>query len=381
MALTLHNPTIGAPERKWVLRCLDSGFVSSVGPLVAEFERAFARQVGARFAVAVSSGTAALHVTLHALGIGREKRVVVPDLTFVASANPVLYCGAEPVFADVDPKTWMLDPDLLRALCLKFARDGRPISAVIPVHLYGGACDMSGLLRVAREFNLLVVEDATEALGANFRGRQVGTFGQAGCFSFNGNKLITTGGGGMVVTDSQPLARRIRHLVNQARPDPAEYVHDEMGFNYRMTNLTAALGLGQLERLPMLLKAKARIGQAYDKAFAHMPNFAPQGFSRHAQPAHWLYSIVLPDALERARWMKSLAAQDIPTRRIFHPLHSQPYLRKPVWTWNHGKIAPAKRGVSDDLYDRGLNLPSSPDMTAADQRRITRALAALAGGA
>lgn len=359
------------------MRCLDSGFVSSIGPLVGEFERAFARQVGARFAVAVSSGTAALHATLHAQGIGPGKRVIVPDLTFIASVNPVLYCNAEPVFADVDPNTWMLDPALLRAICRQFASQGRPISAVIPVHLYGSACDMSGLLRVAREFNLLIIEDATEALGASFRGRQVGTFGQAGCFSFNGNKLITTGGGGMVVTNSKQLADRIRHLVNQARPSAAEYIHDEMGFNYRMTNLTAALGLGQLERLQTLLKAKKRIGKTYASAFEHLPAAVPQGSARHTLPAHWLYSIALSNAAEREKWMKSLAAQNVPTRRLFHPLHNQPYLKKPVWIWKNKKAVPAQQGISDDIYARGLNLPSSPDLTTYEQRRIIRALASL----
>ena len=215
--IPLSEPILGEPEKRWLLKCVDSGYASSIGPLVGEFERQFAEKVGARHAIATASGTAALHVSLCALGIGPGHSVIVPDLTFVASMNPVLYCGATPVLLDVDRDTWCLDTRLLRETCRVLSRDRCDLKAIIPVHLYGCPCDLQDIRDVAREFGLRVVEDATEALGTTWHGKAAGTWGDLGCFSFNGNKLITTGAGGMVVTDSPALAEKVRYLVNQAR--------------------------------------------------------------------------------------------------------------------------------------------------------------------
>lgn len=358
--------------------CLRSGFVSAVGPMVGRFERAFAQQVGARHAVAVSSGTAALHAALLAAGIGPGDRVVVPDLTFVASANPVLQCGAEPLFADVDPDTWMLDPRLLAALCRRFQRSSRPLRAVVPVHLYGGACDMPAIMRVARRFGLKVIEDATEALGATARGRQVGTFGDLGCFSFNGNKMITTGNGGMIVTGSARLADTARHLAAQARADPLEYLHDRPGFNYRMSSLAAALGLGQLERLDLILTRKRRIGMRYAAVFAGAADFRLQRLAPGMRHCFWLNSIVLHRPDQRDRWLKHLNRLGIGARPFFRPLHTQPYMKGPLWVLRGNTARPARSGHSDRIAAGGINIPSSAGLDPTHQARVIAAILELA---
>lgn len=361
----LSVPVLGDLEKKWMTRCIDSGFVSSVGPLVGQFEEEFAAFVGARYAVAVASGTAAIHVALKMLGLEQGGRALVPDLTFIATVNPVLYCGAEPVLCDVLRDTWSVNPAVVRHLCS--ARQEKKPDVILPVHLYGCACDMPAVMEIARESGTPVVEDATEALGTRINGKHVGTFGDIGCFSFNGNKMITTGGGGMLVTDSEEYARRARHLVNQARPDPSNYIHDEAGFNYRMTNLTAALGLAQMERLPGLLNAKKSFAAVYSKAFSGYSHIQchpePEGVSN----CFWLYSVALQNECEINGLIGRMGKDNIQTRRFFYPLHKQPFIRKPVWSEIDGKIAPVDRGNSDFLSGHGLNLPSSPEMTLAQQ--------------
>lgn len=246
----LDAPNLGPVEKEYLVKCLNSNYVSTVGPFVPDFEEEFARLLGAEAAVAVQSGTAALHMALHALGIGPGDEVIVPSLTFIATVNPVLYVGARPVIVDVDPATWNIDPVGLEQAVTENTR------AVIPVHLYGNPCQMDAIMEIARRYNLYVIEDATESLGALFNGHYTGTFGDFGCFSFNGNKLITTGGGGMLVTGDRERAQRVKFLVNQARDAARGYYHPEMGFNYRMTNIEAALGLAQLSRFRELLARK-----------------------------------------------------------------------------------------------------------------------------
>lgn len=376
--IPFSNPIIGDLEKKWVAACLESGYVSSVGPLIEPFEQAFARQVGARYAVATASGTAALHVALRVLNIGAHDPVVVPDLTFVASLNPALYAGAEPVLADVSADRWTLNPDLLRALCRHFEANGRRIAAVVPVHLYGCACDMDAIRQVAETYDLRIIEDATEALGTTLRGKQVGTFGDVGCFSFNGNKMITTGGGGMLVTDNPAWATRARHLVNQARLSASDYVHDEMGYNYRMTNLTAALGLAQMERLPALLARKKAIGLRYRSALEQTAAFQCMPEQPEVANCYWLYSIALRDPAHRDAWMRALSLAGIPSRKFFVPLHRQPYVKCPLWTFHDDRLDTRPEGVSDRLALGGLNLPSSPDMTDAQQDQAIDQLLRLA---
>lgn len=376
--IPLSEPVIGRIEQKWVDKCLRSGFVSSVGPMVPEFEARFASLVGSKWAVATSSGTAALHVALHALGIGPGDSVAVPDLTFVASMNPVLYCGAKPVLLDIDPSTWCMDLRLLRNLCARGRTKHGRIRAVIPVHLYGCACDMMELRRIAREYDLLVVEDATESLGTTLLKKQTGTFGHLGCFSFNGNKLLTTGAGGMVVTDSEELASKVRYLVNQARDNPVSYLHGAMGFNYRMDSLSAALGIAQLERFHGIMELKRAIADRYDAAFRTLPGLQPPPVQVGASHNYWLYSVVLRDASRRDDWLTSLNRAGIAARPFFHPLHRQPYIHLPLWTLGPRGARQSRSGMSDTIAAGGINLPSSAGLNRAGQRFVIRHLQALA---
>ena len=378
--IPLCEPVLGEPEKRRLMQCIDSGFVSSVGPMVEEFERQFAARVGTRHAVATASGTAALHAALRALGVGSGDRVIVPDLTFVASMNPVLYCSAEPVLVDVDRDTWCLDPRLFRDTCRERARRGRPVRAVVPVHLYGCACDMPAILRTAQDLGIAVVEDATEGLGTLLNGRQVGTFGRLGCFSFNGNKMLTTGAGGMVVTDDGELAARVRYLISQARDSGEEYAHGDLGYNYRMSNLAAALGVAQLERLQDHVAAKRRIAARYRRALESMP-----GVRGHPEPpgvenCFWLYSIVLDSPARRDAWARGLAARGIQTRRFFTPLHKQAYRRTAVRSRPH-RAGEDAGTAGEYLAARGLHLPSSPDLTEDDQEFVIEEIRRLAGDA
>lgn len=288
--IPLDAPNIGELEKEYVLRALESGYVSSVGPLVTEFEKHFGTWIGVPHAVATVNGTAAIHLALRLLGIGPGDEVIVPALTFIATTNPVVYVGATPVVVDVDPVTWNIDPDEVEK-----AVTGRTC-AVIPVHLYGNPADMSRLMNIARRYGLYVIEDAAEALGATYDGRHVGTFGDIGIFSFNGNKVITTGGGGMLVTNDPDLAARARLLINQGRAAGAkDYEHPEIGYNYRLTNIQAALGLAQMERLEQLLAAKRRHADLYRKVLRDVPGLEwqqelPEGKGRSSW---WMFSALV----------------------------------------------------------------------------------------
>jgi perosamine synthetase len=378
VTIPLCEPLLGEAEKRWLLACVDSGYVSSVGPLLGEFERRFAARVGAGHAVATASGTAALHVALRAAGVRPGDAVAVPDLTFVASVNPVLYCGAAPVLVDVERDGWCLDPALFRQACAAGRASGRPIRAVIPVHLYGCACDMPAILDVAREFGVEVVEDATEGLGTTLGGRHAGTFGRAGCFSFNGNKMMTTGAGGMVVTDDAELARHIRYLVNQARDDAELFVHNAMGYNYRMSNLAAALGLAQLERLDHAIDCKRRIARAYGAALAPFGGVTLHPERDGARNGFWLYSLALDAPPALALWRAALAAEGIQTRRFFTPLHRQPYLRGVPMVPAPRRGDPDAATASACLAARGLHLPCSAGLPPQDQDIVIRAVTRLA---
>lgn len=364
--IPLSEPLIGTREREWVNRCLDSGFVSSAGTLIPEFETRFAERVGARYAVATASGTSALHVALRVLGIGPGDMVAVPDLTFVATVNPVLYQQADPLLVDVDPHRWCLDVERLERFFEEFPEEAARIKAVIPVHLYGCASDVPRLAGLAEEYGFSIVEDATEALGTTLDGRCLGTFGDIGCFSFNGNKTITTGSGGMLVTDSAEIAEQARYLVNQAKEPGAAYVHGAAGYNYRMTNLQAALGLAQLERLDDILMRKAEIAASYRAALAGA------GWELHPEVAgvgnsYWLYSLLLPDDHQAQRVLSMMQENQVGARAFFTPLHQQPYLAQ-VRKWL------ADEPVSQRLASQGINLPSSATLTAEDQGRVLELL-------
>ncbi|NLM72117.1 MAG: aminotransferase class I/II-fold pyridoxal phosphate-dependent enzyme [Synergistaceae bacterium] len=354
MPLLLDAPNLGEREKEMLIECVDSTYVSTAGPFVPEFEERFARYLGAPAAVAVQSGTAAIHIALAELGVGEGDEVIVPALTFVASVNPVLYAGAAPVLLDVHADTWTLDPERVRDAITPRTR------AIIPVHLYGNLCNMDALLEICGECSIAIVEDATEALGGTWRGRPAGTMGDFGCFSFNGNKLITTGGGGMVTARDPERAARVKYLVNQARDSSKGYYHPEMGYNYRMTNLEAALGLAQMERIEGFLKKKRAFARIYSEALDGIPGVAMQKEAHGAENAWWFPSVTV-EHIPIPELQVALNERGVPTRRLFSPLHTFPYLR------HH---APYPCPNAERIYEQGLNLPAS---TANDEDSVRRA--------
>jgi len=373
--LPLSEPSIGGNAAAYLAECLDSTYVSSIGPFVDRFEREFADLVGARFAVACNSGTAALHLAFTALGVGPGDDVLVPTLTFVASANPVCYLGATPVLADSESSTLNVDPSVVADELERRARAGlRQARAIEVVHLVGHPANLVPILEVAARYGVPVIEDASEALGASWKtgplaGRQVGGAGLMGCFSFNGNKLITTGGGGMVTTDDESLARQVRHLSTQARLPGRVYDHDAVGFNYRLSNLAAALGVAQLEQLDGLLGARRENALAYDAAIAHLHGIEPAARADWADPSFWLYTARLThsNVTERDRVLDALGAVGIDARPIWTPLHrTQLYANAP-------RLGGA---VADQIFETALSLPSSSTLLPADRQRVIDGLAA-----
>jgi dTDP-4-amino-4,6-dideoxygalactose transaminase len=373
--IALAEPTLGGNTARYLEECLETNFVSSVGPFVSRFETAFAAAVGARYAVACASGTAAIHLALHVLDVGPGDEVIVPTLTFVASANPVRYMGGTVTLVDSEPRTYDLDPDLVVDELDRRARAGRRQPAAIEVvHLLGHPAAMAPILDAAERHGVAILEDASEALGATyvggpFDGRSVGTIGRVGTFSFNGNKLITTGGGGMLVTDDEGLARRARHLSTQARlPGPA-YDHDEVGYNYRLTNVAAAIGLAQLEQLDDLLAGRRANAAAYDRAIERSTGIRTAPREPWADPSFWLYSPTLgPDAgVDRDTLLARLGAAGIESRPIWTPLHRTKLYRD----------APRLGGsVADAIFDSGFSLPSSSSLTDDQRARVIAALEA-----
>lgn len=341
--IELDAPCLGEIEKKYLAEAVDSGFCSSVGPFIPQFEQAVAHYLDVPCAVSVQSGTAALHMALYELGIGPGDEVIVPALTFIASINPILYVGATPVIVDVDQSTWTMDPvKMEQAITTK-------TKAVIPVHVYGNPCDMTAIMRVAEQRGLYVIEDATESLGAEYDGRKTGTWGDFGCFSFNGNKLITTGGGGMVVGRDPGRIAHIRSLINQSKDDAMPGMHREMGFNLRMTNIEAALGLAQFEQLGRFLRFKKQANEIYRDILASHPRVKFQDRYPASRENAWLTSITVDNDVDISHLCASLKTKGIPTRRMFMPADQMPYLKK---------SGPAC-STAWDIYSRGLNLPSS----------------------
>lgn len=377
--IPLSEPSIGGNAERYLRECLATNFVSSVGPFVERFEREFAAAVGSRHAVACASGTAAIHLAMRVLDIGPGDEVLVPTLTFVASVNPILYVGGVPILVDVEDETLNLDPALVIDEIQRRARLGLALpKAIEVVHLVGHPADLAPILEVADRHGIAVIEDAAEALGAGWRdgplaGRLVGSVGRVGCFSFNGNKLITTGGGGMLTTDDALLARRARHLSTQARLPGRAYDHDEIGYNYRLSNLAAALGLSQLEELPALLGARRAVAARYDEAIEGLPALRPAARAPWADPSFWLYTarLAADGAAERDHVLDAMAAAGIDARPIWSPLH----------TFALYADAPRIGGAAAErVFAQAVSLPSSSSLSEAAQERVVAALRTALGG-
>jgi perosamine synthetase len=370
-------PHLAGHEWKYLKECLDTNWVSSVGPFVDRFERDVAAYVGVPHAVATVNGTAALHVALLAAGVRPDDEVLVPALTFIATANAVSYCGAQPVFLDSEDVSWGLDAGkmadfLSRECAIKDGQvvnraTGRIVRAVLPVHLYGHPFDVDAVLGVAGRYPLAVVEDAAEALGARYKDRAVGSDGLLSCLSFNGNKIITTGGGGMVLTRDDKMAARVRRLTTQARTDAIEYIHEETGYNYRLTNLQAALGVAQLEQLDSFVEAKRETAAHYRKALAGVPGVTVVTEAPWGRSTYWMSSVLLDERRcpDVRALLRQLTSDGIGARPIWRPLHLQPLF---------AQAQTYRVEVAPRLYERGLSLPCSVGISPDERRAVVEAL-------
>jgi dTDP-4-amino-4,6-dideoxygalactose transaminase len=368
----LSPPDVGDVERKLLLEAFDSNWVAPVGPDLDAFEAQVAEVVGVTHAVALSSGTAALHLALVAAGVRHGDTVLVPSFTFAATANAVMYLGARPVFLDSTTESWNVDPALVAEELRRRAARGKLPRAVIAVDMYGQCADYEPLLAACDRYGVALIEDAAEALGASYRGRPAGSFGLAGILSFNGNKIITTGGGGMLVTDDDRVAARTRHLATQAREPLPYYEHRSVGYNYRLSNLLAAVGRGQLQRLDAMIAARRETSRYYRAALGDLPGvtFMPiPGYGR----SNWWLTCLLIDAdrfgASRDQVLEQLARHDIEARPTWKPMHLQPVF---------ADCAMRGGAVCADLFRRGLCLPSGSALTDHDRDRVVAAVRAAA---
>jgi perosamine synthetase len=344
--IPVYQPSLTGNEKKYVNDCLDSNWISSKGKYVSLFEKEFANYVDVKYATGVSNGTVALHLALVSLGIVSGDEVIVPTLTYIASVNAIVYTGATPVFVDSLPDTWQIDPEEVRKSITPRTK------AIMAVHLYGHPCEMLVLKEIADEHRLFLIEDCAEAIGSKYQGRHVGTFGDIATFSFYGNKTITTGEGGMVITNDQTIFERAVHFKGQGLAKYREYWHDVIGYNYRMTNICAAIGLAQLERIDDILSKKRRIAELY-KELLKDTEFKVHQEVGDVFHSYWMISILVPQADQRDTVREHLSEAGIETRPVFYPVHTMP-----MYTQKY-----QKHKVAEDIGWRGINLPSYPDLS------------------
>lgn len=369
MQVPVNEPIISAEAKQYVLDALESGWVSSAGRYIQEFEETFARYLGVKHAITTTSGTSALHLSLAALSIGPGDEVIVPDFTMIASAFSVLYTGAKPVFIDCDPVTFTIDPTKLAAAVTPRTK------AIMPVHIYGHPADMDPILALARERNIAVVEDAAEAHGAAYKNRLCGTMGTVNAFSFYGNKIITTGEGGMVVTDDDDIAARVRSLKDLSHSPEKRFVHEAVGFNYRMTNLQAALGLGQMAHIEEFLKKKQWMADRYAQGLKDIPGLRLPITRPWAKNVYWMYAVLVDEKLGMTRDMfrAELKKRGIDTRDFFTSCAAQPAIR--ALGFAQGPFP-----VTEDIAKRGLYLPSGLALTEEQIAAVIAAIHSIAHG-
>lgn len=359
----LSPPDMTEVERQLLLGAFDANWVAPVGPDLTAFECEFAKRQGIGNAVGLSSGTAGLHLALLLSGVKAGDLVVVPTFTFAASANAVRYCGAEPIFVDSEPDTWNADPDLVADALERASSSGRRVGAVMTVDLYGQCADHGPIREACDQHGVPLIEDAAEAVGSTWEGRAAGSFGDIGVFSFNGNKVMTTGGGGMLVSDDAELVERARHLATQAREPTLHYEHRDLGFNYRLSNPLAAIGRGQVQRLSSMLARRAEIRAAYEDALAPLPGVGFNPIDARGVPNHWLTVLVLGDdaAVDSAGLIATLDAVDAEARPAWKPMHLQPL---------YADATVLGGSVSADAFARGVCLPSGSSMSDLDLQRV-----------
>jgi len=357
--IPLSVPHICGNEWEYIKSCLDTNWVSSAGSFVNTFEDKFAAYTGARKAVVTMNGTAALHLALRCLNIGAGDEVIVPSLTFISPVNAIRYVGAVPVFADVCRTTYVLDANAVETLITAKTK------AILPVHIYGHPADMDKLMEIAEKYGLYVIEDATESLGSLYKAKHTGTVGHMGCFSFNGNKLITTGAGGMLVTNDEKLGERAKYLSNQTKTvlENGAFYHEEIGYNYRMPNLLAAMGVAQLENLDRFVAAKKENARLYSQFLQGVKGISLPIQKDWADNVYWLYSPVVEEDYHQSRdeLIARLKQSGIESRPFFMPVHSMP----PYRDCRHGDMR-----ITDELSQRGINLPSSVGLSREDIEKV-----------
>ena len=369
--IPLTVPHLAGNEWKYVKDCLDTGWISSVGSYVNDFEKRMAEFTGAKFAVACMNGTAALHVCQRIMGVQQGDYVIIPNITFIATANAVSYTGAEPLMMDVDSDTWQMDLNLLEKFFIEetkmidgkcvVKKNNRPIGCIMPVHVLGNMCNMERLMKLANERNIPVIEDSTESLGSSFKSKQTGTFGQMGCFSFNGNKIISTGGGGMIVTDDEALAKKAKHLTTQAKIHPEEYIHDEIAYNYRLVNILAAVGVAQMEQLPAFLKKKKYISDFYKKYLTGVGDIQFQKVENNIEVNDWLFTIKTSKSKEI---FENLKKADIISRPFWMPMN-QLQMFQSFWYYN-------ENDKSNAVYHNCLSIPCSTGISDYDLALVVK---------
>lgn len=350
----VYRPYLNGNEKKYVSECMESTWISSKGRFVTEFELKFAEYVKSKHGTAVCNGTVALHLAIEALGLGEGDEVIVPTLTYIASVNAITYTGAKPVFVDSLQGTWQIDPEDVKQKITPATK------AILCVHLYGQSCDMDALVKIVHEKGLFLIEDCAEAIGTFYKGRHVGTFGDVATFSFYGNKTITTGEGGMVITNDSTLFDRLVHLKGQGLAKYREYWHDAIGYNYRMTNICAAIGLAQLEQLPEIIKKKRQIALRYKEALTGSEYILHEEAPETVH-SYWMCTVLLPENVNRDSLKQHLVNNGIETRPIFYPIHTMPIYSKRY----------EKHPTAEYLGRLGMNLPSYPDLTKTEIQFIT----------
>lgn len=361
----LSVPHMGGHEKNYVLKALEDNWVTTTGPNLPGFEHDICQHTNARHAVALSSGTAAIHLALRVLGIGPGDDVLCPTFTFVASASPILYVGATPVFVESEAGTWNMCPDTLRQAIDVRIKAGKKPGCILVVHLYGMPAKLKEILAVAAQYEIPVVEDAAEALGSCYGGHQVGTLGSIGVFSFNGNKIITTSGGGALITTNEQLANQARFLAAQAKDPAPFYQHSQLGYNYRLSNVSAGIGRGQLEVLKKRVKQRREVYVYYKERLQQIEGLVflpePEGcFSNR-----WLTTVLLPESHSPESIRLALEKENIEARPLWKPLHLQPLFKEAPYYGNN---------LSEELFCRGLCLPSSSSLTEEELDQVIKVL-------
>jgi perosamine synthetase len=377
--IPLSVPKIEGNESKYVIDCLNTGWISSAGSYVNQFEDMVAKYAGAKYGVACMNGTGGLHIAQVLLGITKDDHVIAPNITFIATLNAIKYIGAQPILIDVDINNWQMDLDLLEQYLeqnteFKTTKSGtycfdtttnKRVRAIMPVHVLGNIGDMDRLLAIAKKYHLDIIEDSTEALGTTFKNKHAGTFGKIGVFSFNGNKIISTGGGGVIVTDDQAIAKKARHLTTQAKISAMDYIHDEIGYNYRLVNVLAAIGVAQMETFNATLQSKASMDRFYRKHLNNVGDIKFQEIPEGTHPNGWLFTFRTSKMRQLLAYLNSNGVQ---ARPFWMPMNQLEMFKKDIYITN--------ANVSATVYDTSISIPSSTGITNKQLQTVVETIKA-----